>query len=60
MKTLILLAILILSGCGEQADPQAAKDQAAKLEKEMQEKAHKHGEHCDNGHVHDHGDDHKH
>lgn len=55
MKTLILLAILILSGCGEQADPQAAKDQAAKLEKEMQKKAHEHDEHCD----HDHGDEHE-
>ena len=46
MKTLILLAILILSGCGEQADHQTAKDQ---------EKAHEHGEHCD----HEHGDKHK-
>lgn len=54
MKVLILLSILILVGCGRQADSQTARDEIARLEKEKQEKAHEHDEHCDHDHEHKH------
>ena len=51
MKALILLGILILSGCGNMAENQA---EANRLEREMQEKDHQHDENCKHEHEHEH------
>lgn len=39
MKTLILISILMLVGCGEMADSQKAKDDAEQLAKDLKKKA---------------------
>ena len=53
MKTLILLGILLMSACGDQAQNEAEKrEQAMKENKENKE--HVHDENCDHDHGHDH------
>lgn len=50
MKTLILLAILIISGCGEQADPQTTCDHPDHQDGNHSEHDHDHAGH--EGHDH--------